>query len=150
MCTRRRTQWGSTVLHTRTGEVNSPVRLRRVAGFTLIELLVVMAILATLLSIAAPRYFESLGRAKEAALRTDLRLLREGIDKHRADTGQLPDSLQRLVEKRYLRAVPVDPLTDSADDWLLVPHPDGVTSGVYDVRSGAPGQARDGSSFSGW
>lgn len=123
----------------------------RAHGFTLIELLVVMTILAALLSIAAPRYFESLDRAKEAALRTDLRLLREAIDKHRADTGRLPESLQQLAQARYLRAVPVDPITDRADTWLLVAAPDGATAGgVYDVRSGAPGVARDGSSYSNW
>jgi type II secretion system protein G len=125
-------------------------RINRRKGFTLIELLVVMAILATLLSIAAPRYFESVDRAKEAALRTDLRMLREAIDKYRGDRGQLPDSLQGLVDQRYIRAVPVDPVTDSEKDWVLVPHPDGVTAGIYDVKSGAPGHARDGSSFTEW
>jgi general secretion pathway protein G len=124
--------------------------IRRRNGFPLIELLVVMAILATLLSIAAPRYFQSVERAKEATLRTDLRLLREAIDRYRADTGQWPDSLQRLVERRYVHSVPVDPLTESIGEWVLVPNPDGVTAGVYDVRSGAPGQARDGTSFSTW
>lgn len=123
--------------------------LRR-AGFTLIELLVVMAILATLLSIAAPRYFQSVERAKEATLRTDLRLLREAIDKYRADTGRLPDSLQQLVDQRYVRSVPVDPVTGDASDWVLVPHPDGATAGLYDVRSGAPGVALDGTSFTQW
>ena len=139
--------------------VASPLRAERprvasrrahAAGFTLIELLVVMAILATLLSLAAPRYFESLQRAKEAALKTDLRMFREAIDKHRADTGRLPETLQRLVEGRYLRSIPVDPVTDSATDWVVVAHPDGSTPGVYDVRSGAPGQARDGSRFDTW
>lgn len=119
-------------------------------GFTLIELLVVMAILATLLSIAAPRYFESVDRAKEAALKTDLRLMREAIDKHRADTGRLPETLQRLVDARYLRSIPIDPVTDSAADWIVVAHPDGVTPGVYDVRSGARAEARDGSRFDTW
>jgi general secretion pathway protein G len=100
-------------------------------GFTLIELLAVMAILATLLSIAAPRYFESVDRAKEATLRTDLRVLREAIDKYKGDHGQLPDSLQGLVDQRYIRAVPLDPVTDTATDWMLVPHPDGVTVCVF-------------------
>ena len=123
---------------------------RRSGGFTLIELLVVMAILATLLAIAAPRYFDSVERAKDAALRTDLRLLREAIDKYRADTRRLPASLQALADGRYLRSVPIDPHTDTADTWVPVPHPDGVTPGVYDVRSGAPGTARDGTAFSSW
>ncbi|HZE91757.1 MAG TPA: prepilin-type N-terminal cleavage/methylation domain-containing protein [Rhizobacter sp.] len=132
------------------GFVGCHVPRRRRLGFTLIELLVVMAILATLLSIAAPRYFESVGRAKEAALHTNLRLLREAIDKHRADTGRFPDTLARLAEKRYLRAVPLDPVTDSADTWVLAPHPDGVTPGVYDVHSGAPGLGRDGTAYVTW
>lgn len=123
---------------------------KRTSGFTLIELLVVMAILATLLSIAAPRYFESVERAKEATLRTDLRMLREAIDKHRADRGQFPDSLQRLVELRYLHSVPVDPITDSASTWTLVPNPDGVTPGLYDVRSGSAAMARDATLYSSW
>lgn len=119
-------------------------------GFTLIELLVVMAILALLLSIATPRYFASVGKANEAVLRTDLRMMREAIDKYRADTGQFPDSLQRLVDQRYIRSVPMDPITDSAETWVAVPHPDGVTAGVYDLRSGAAGIARDETSFSTW
>ncbi len=119
-------------------------------GFTLVELLVVMAILALLLSIAAPRYFDSIGRANEAVLRTDLRMLREAIDKHRADTGRWPDYLQSLVDRRYIRSIPVDPETDRADSWVMVPHPDGVTPGVYDVRSGATGLARDGSKLAAW
>ncbi len=119
-------------------------------GFTLIELLVVMAILATLLSIAAPRYFESLDRAKEAALRADLVVMRDAIDKYRADTGRLPESLQDLATRRYLRSVPVDPLTDSSDTWVLSAHPDGQTSGLYDVHSGSPSTARDGTIISSW
>lgn len=119
-------------------------------GFTLIELLVVVAIMATLLSIAAPRYFGSVDRAKEATLKTNLRLLREAIDKYRADTGALPGTLNRLAEARYLRAVPVDPLTDRADTWITLPHPDGQTPGVYDVRSAAPGSALDGTAYAAW
>ena len=120
------------------------------SGFTLVELLVVMAIMATLLSIAAPRYITSLELAKESALRTNLRVLREAIDRHRGDTGRFPASLDQLVEARYLRAIPEDPVTDSRVTWIVVPHPDGVTLGVYDVRSAAPGVARDGSAFSAW
>lgn len=126
----------------------SPARRR--SGFTLIELLVVMAILGALLSIAAPRYFASVERANEAALQTNLRMLREAIDKHRADTGRFPDNLQRLVELRYLRGVPIDPITDSTASWISLPHPDGSTSGVYDVRSGATGVGREGRAYSTW
>lgn len=122
---------------------------RRFHGFTLIELLVVFAILATLLSITAPRYFDSVLRAKEAALRTDLRVLREALDKHQADTGRMPESLHRLVEARYLRAIPLDPMTDQAN-WTVLAHPDGITKGVYDVRSSAAGIGRDGTPYAGW
>jgi general secretion pathway protein G len=121
-----------------------------VSGFTLVEMLVVMAILATLLSLAAPKYFDSLDRAKEASLRTDLRMLREAIDKHRADTGRLPANLQALAQARYLRVVPVDPITDRDDTWVPVASPDVSVPGVYDVRSGAPGLGRDGSAYGSW
>lgn len=120
------------------------------SGFTLVELLVVMAILALLLSLAAPKYFDSVDRAKEAALRTDLRVMREAIDKHRADTGRWPESLQSLVQARYLRAVPIDPMSDRIDTWAVVASGDALAPGIQDVKSGAAGTARDGSSFSSW
>jgi general secretion pathway protein G len=122
----------------------NPRLIQRGTGFTLIELLVVMAIVSLLVAIVAPKYFDSVDRAKEVALRT------EAIDKERADTNHLPASLQRLVELRYIRSVPIDPITDSADTWAVVPHPDGETPGVFDIRSGASGTARDGSPFSSW
>lgn len=129
---------------------NQSQSIRPETGFTLIELLVVMAILALLLSMAAPRYLNSLERANEAVLRTDLRILREAIDKHRGDTGRLPDSLERLVDTRYIRAVPIDPIAGEGHPWILMAHPDGVTLGVYDVKSAAPGEAGDRSTYSSW
>lgn len=134
-------------MHALVPSTSSAGRLR---GFTLVELLVVMAILAMLLSLAAPRYFDSLERAKEASLRTNLRMLRESIDKYRGDTGRFPESLQQLVDARYLRAIPADPVTDATTTWVLLPHPDGSTPGTYDVRSGASGASRDGSAFQTW
>jgi general secretion pathway protein G len=119
-------------------------------GFTLIELLVVLAIMATLMSIVAPRYFASLDRAKEAALKTDLRLLRESVDKFKADTGRYPDTLASLVENRYIQTVPLDPITERNDSWIVVQHPNGVTTGIYDVHSGAEGVGRDGKPFKQW
>ena len=126
------------------------MKTRKVRGFTLIELLVVMAILALLLSIAAPRYFESVDRAKEAALRTDLRVLREAIDKYKADTGRLPDSLEQLAQAKYLRSVPVDPITDRDNSWVLIPRADGQLEGIDDVHSGAPGNGRAGTPYASW
>ena len=125
-----------------------PSALRR--GFTLIELLVVMAIIATLLSIAAPRYFGQVDTAREKALAQSLEVMRDSIDKFRADTGKYPATLTELVEKRYLRKLPVDPITESAETWELVPPPDPNESGVWDVRSGARGSGRDGRPFAEW
>lgn len=120
-------------------------------GFTLVELLVVMAIIALLLTIAAPRYFDSLDRAKESTLRTDLRMMREAIDKHMADTGRFPETLQNLASARYLRAIPVDPMTDSADTWVVQPAgADTGQTGVADVHSGAIGDGRDGTPYASW
>src|SRR3954471_20457389 len=93
-------------------------------GFTLIELLVVMLIIGALLSIAVPRYFKTLEHARETVLKQDLAILREAIDKHYADLGQYPDSLGALVDRKYVRAVPVDPFTKAADSWALVPSED--------------------------
>ena len=109
-------------------------------GFTLIELLVVMAVIATLLTIAVPRYFRSIQRSREAVLRQDLAALRESIDKYYGDTGKYPATLAVLVEKRYLRAVPVDPIAQAADTWALRSYaspPDDPQPGddVYDVHS---------------
>lgn len=123
----------------------------RVRGFTLIELLVVLAIIATLLTIAVPRYYAHVDRAKEATLRESLNVMRESIDKFHADTGKLPDSLEELVTKRYLRKVPVDPITEASDSWVIVPSPNPALAGsVYDIKSGAPGNALDGTPYADW
>ncbi len=110
-------------------------------GFTLIELLVVMAIIATLLTIAAPRYFAHLDRAREAALRETLSVVRDAIDKFHADTGRYPAELDELVNRRYLRKRPVDPVSDSSENWTIVAPP-GEVSGVSDIRSGAGGEEK--------
>lgn len=117
------------------------------AGFTLIELLVVLAIIAMLLSVALPRYFQSIDVAKETTLAENLRATREIIDKFYGDTGQYPESLEQLVEKNYLRVVPVDPLTESAQTWIIVPPQAGVKGKVYNIHSGAAGNNRVGQSF---
>jgi prepilin-type N-terminal cleavage/methylation domain-containing protein len=117
-------------------------------GFTLIEMLVVMAVIALLLTIALPRYFGSLERSKETALRQDLAVMREAIDKYYADRGQYPERLEELVERRYIRAIPVDPITENTSTWTIVPVPAGTIKGtVYDVRSGAEGNAEDGKPY---
>lgn len=116
----------------------------RLRGFTLIELLVVMAIVALLLTLSIPRYFNSIDSGKETVLRDNLRITRETIDKFYGDTGRYPKSLDELVEKKYLRALPVDPITDSTGTWVIVPPDDADKGNVYDIKSGAPGKSRDG------
>ena len=113
-------------------------------GFTLIELLVVLAIISLLLTIAVPRYFSSVDRSKETALRENLQVLRSGIDKYYADKGAYPAALADLVEQRYFRRVPLDPVTESASTWQLLPSSDPDKPGVADVRSGAKGKSRSG------
>jgi general secretion pathway protein G len=119
-------------------------------GFTLIELLVVMSIIATLLMIAVPRYFHSLERSREAVLREDLAVMRDAIDKYYADAAHYPETLPTLVEKRYLRRIPVDPQTKSDETWVLEAGDDPESPGIRDVHSGSTGTASDGSSFSAW
>ena len=123
------------------------VRLNR--AFTLIELLVVMAIIATLLTLAVPRYFSSVERSKEAVLREDLNSMRDAIAKFYADNGAYPDSLEQLVTKRYLRNVPVDPVTESAATWVPTSPPGASAGGgVYDIHSGAEGNSTAGVAYS--
>lgn len=120
-------------------------------GFTLVELLVVMTVMGLLLSIAAPRYFEHVARAKEVVLRHNLAGMRQAIDKFYVDRGRYPASLQELVQQKYLRELPLDPVTDSATTWQVLAPPGLSREGaVMNVRSGAPGSAVDGSSYASW
>lgn len=125
---------------------------RKARGFTLIELIVVMAIVALLTSIAAPRYFAAVERAKANSLRTSLAVMRDALDKYAADKGRYPESLEQLVQDRYLRQLPEDPLTGSTQTWVVVPPPANadIAGSVGDVRSGAPGPAADGSLYADW
>jgi general secretion pathway protein G len=119
-------------------------RRRQGTGFTLIELVIVMAIIALLLTLAAPRYFKSLDRSKETVLRSNLAAVRDALDKFYGDTGKYPDTLETLVEKKYLRSIPVDPITESSTTWTIVPPDQPEKGGVYDIHSGAEGNASDG------
>lgn len=119
-------------------------------GFTLIELLVVLAIISTLLTLAVPRYFSSVQRSKEVVMKENLWIMRDALDKYFSDVGRYPDQLQDLATKKYLRAIPIDPLTETSTTWRVIPPDDPEKGGVYDVKSGAEGTATGGSSYSEW
>lgn len=131
------------VLHTSTHR-----RLTR--GFTLIEMLVVMATLALLLAIAAPRYARHVDQARETVLRQNLRGLRDVLDKYYGDRGRYPSELHELVRENYLRDLPLDPVTERSDTWVPVAPREGMQGAVGDVRSGASGNATDGSAYASW
>jgi general secretion pathway protein G len=119
-------------------------------GFTLIELLVVLAIIATLLALAMPRYMRSVEKSKEAVLKENLWVMRDALDKYHGDTGKYPDTLDDLVTKKYLRSIPLDPLTESVSTWEVVPPADPEQGAVYDVRSGASGVGLNGVTYHQW
>jgi general secretion pathway protein G len=119
-------------------------------GFTLIELLVVLAVLGTLLTLALPRYFSSIDKSKEAVLKENLYQMREAISRYHADKGKYPETLETLAADKYLRKVPLDPVTESPATWIVVAPEDPANGGVWDVRSGAPGKALDGSEYLQW
>lgn len=131
-------------------------RIRRVAGtrgFTLLELLIVITLIGIIAALAVPQFKNTPLKAKEAVLKEDLYILRDVIDQYYTDKGKYPGTLQDLVEAGYLRKVPEDPLTGSADTWQIetVPAEEGEEAGgVYDVHSSAPGTALDGSSYAEW
>lgn len=121
--------------------------MKRQDGFTLIELLVVLAVIAMLVAIVAPNYTRHVEHARELALRQDLTVMRDAIDKFRSDQGRSPATLAELVAAHYLRDIPEDPVTERADSWTLVPAPDG---GVGDVHSGSTAVAADGRGYKAW
>jgi general secretion pathway protein G len=136
---------------------------RRTAGFTLLELIVVIAIVGVLATIAMPALKDMPTRAKEAALKTDLRTMRDVIDQYYGDKGHYPKGLETLVEAGYLRTIPLDPFTKSKETWVLVFEeadpdappaetdlPEGGEPGVIDVHSGSPGISLDGIPYSEW
>ena len=119
-------------------------------GFTLIELLVVLAIVASLLTLAVPRYLNQLEASKDAVLRDNLNTTRQVIDKFYGDVGRYPESLAELVEKNYLRALPMDPITESSSTWQIVGVPSGYKGTVYDIKSGAAGRSKLGQAYGDW
>ena len=106
-------------------------------GYTLIEMLTVIAIIGILAAIAAPSFQKSIVRSREASLRNSLFVLRDVIDQYYGDFGEYPESLEILVEKKYIRQVPTDPFTKSTDTWILIAPEGDETTGIYDVHSGS-------------
>jgi len=119
-------------------------------GFTLIELLVVLAVLAVLAGIVTPMYLDRVDDARETVLRQNLIGLREAIDQFYRDKGRYPSKLVELVEQRYLRSIPEDPITQRNDTWVLLPPRPEETNLVFDVKSGASGRAKDGTEYQRW
>jgi len=132
------------------------MRIRnRSRGFTLIELLVVVAIIGLLVTIAVGSYQRSIHKAKEATLKEDLYIMRTAINHYFADKGQWPPDLRALEEEKYIRRIPSDPLTGSADTWIteIADFSDldiSTEPGIADVRSGSEGIGMDGTSYSEW
>ena len=116
--------------------------MKKRSGFTLVELMVVLTVIALLLSVVVPDYVGRMQKAEEAVLKENLVVMRDALDKHYADAGKYPGTLQELVSKRYLRAIPPDPFTQSQSTWVAVPPPFFGSGGVYDVRSAAKGYER--------
>lgn len=112
-------------------------------GFTLIELMVVMVLIALLLTLAVPRYFRTIDTGKDSVQRQNMSVIRDAIDKYYGDLSKYPDALQDLVDKKYLRSIPIDPITNKPD-WVSIPPTDTNLSGIYDVRSNAKEAAANG------
>ena len=132
-------------------------RGRSPRGFTLIEIMIVFALIGILVGLALPQYQHARRKAAETVLKEDLFTLRKLIDQYYTDKGKYPASLRTLVEEGYLRTIPIDPVTGSAETWQeireepssedMVPN---MEFGIVDVRSGSQAKALDGTTFDSW
>ena len=116
--------------------------MKKKLGFTLVELMVVLTVIALLLSVVVPDYVGRMKRAEEAVLQENLTVMRDALDKHYADAGRYPATIEELVAKRYLRSIPKDPFTQSSITWVAVPPADPKKGGVFDIHSAAKGYER--------
>jgi general secretion pathway protein G len=131
------------------------IKMRSQRGFTLVELLIVLSLVSILAAMGVVQYRNSVQLGREAVLRRDLFAMRDAIDQYYADKNKYPASLDALVSDGYLRKIPEDPITRTADTWQTVPaEPDPANPsdapGIYDVKSGAQGQGLDGSNYADW
>ena len=128
---------------------------RRRFGFTLVELMIVMAIIAVLMAVAIPIYNRSIIRAKESVLKNNLFTMRTVIDEYTYDKQKAPQTLNDLVSDGYLRQIPIDPMTGTADSWRIIQEDATNTvnqsePGIYDVRSGSDRVSLEGTPYSEW
>ena len=119
--------------HMRQVSHSVPARWRFQSGFTLIEILVVMTMIAMLLTLAVPRYFSALDNGRLRVQQQNVATLRDSIDKFHADQGRYPEDLEEIVTKKYLRQIPIDPVSGTAN-WVLVAPTDDSEGNVYDVQ----------------
>ena len=123
----------------------------RARGFTLLELLFVLLIVALLAGIVGPMLVGSISRARESTLKEDLHVMRKAIDDYYADNGKYPGELAELADKRYLRGIPADPVTERRDTWIAVrTGNDRGPGGIVDVHSGSELAANDGTFYRDW
>lgn len=123
---------------------------QRQKGFTIVELLVVLSVIALLLSIVAPRYLNKIEEGKEVVLKQNLAVIRHSIDQYYSDQGVYPSQLNQLVEKRYLRNIPEDPITKT-NEWTIIKERDqDRVEGIYDIRSTSQAIASDKRPYTEW
>lgn len=134
--------------------MDQEMKRKQEKGFTLIELLVVIAIIGILVTVATVQYKNAIQKAKEAVLKEDLYILRDSIDQYYADKGKYPADLETLVNEKYIRMIPIDPITESADTWEVeyAEYMDDPMSepGIIDIKSGADGISLGGMPYSEW
>ena len=125
--------------------------IRREGGFSLLELMIAMFILIILLSVAVPTYQRSVQQAKETVLKENLWQMRRAIEQFSGDKGKLPQNVDELVEAKYLRERPIDPVIETTE-WEEIqgedPNSTDGEQGMVNVKSTAPGTDSNGKAFS--
>ncbi|WP_151807338.1 type II secretion system protein [Acinetobacter bereziniae] len=123
--------------------------MRSKSGFTLVEMIIVITLIALILSITLPNYINTIEKNKEVVLKQNLSALRLSIDQYYSDNGNYPEDLQILIEKKYIRSIPVDPTTES-NSWEIIYYNDDQNMGIYDVKSKSLIESSQGNLYSQW